>query len=1059
MLDHYSSLSKAFRMARDWSTMHNSVNFHLRLHSKRKTTRQYNAPTVSEVAALIVNDFGDGLPTRDIIINSKDNGLKRVSELHPSFMALQYPLLFPYEEDGFHDKIPYHTNTGAQKTKRGYVTMKEYYSYIIQQWPNESSTLLRGGRLFQQYLVDAYTTVEEQRLNWTRNNQDTLRVELYHNLCDAVTRGDTSAVGLGKRIVLPRTFTGSLRYMMQNYQDAMALCRTYDNPDLFITFTSNPKWPEISKMLSYFPGQKSHDRPEIGTRVFKIKLTELLDDLMKKHVFGESHGVVYVIEFQKRGLPHAHILLWLEEHCKCKTPSDIDDIISAKLPSPTDDPDAYKTVTDYMLHGPCGKDARNATCTADGKCPDRATIVIKENVKNGTTVAQENVLEVDEIKNYLNCRFLAPCEAVWRLFSFDIHYSYPTVMQLSFHLPNQNAITLRDSEKLPALLQKEGIDVTMFTDWFELNKCDPAARAHTYAEITKHYVWHEKDKLWKQRKQRKCIGRLIYSSLASGERYYLKMLLNVVRGVQGFKELMTVNNRLYATFKETSFAYGLLNDDREWTHALSEASLWALGPQLRDIFVTMLLFCDVSRPLKLWEENWQTLAEDILHKKCKLFNYPELQLKDEQICNYCLMKIKELLHKYGMSLANFKDLPQPDLSLLTNMGNRLIREALDFDIKKSKVEHEQLHSLLNPKQRVIYEDVVQSVHNKKGKFYFVYGPGGTGNTFLYKKIISRLRSKRKIVLAVASSGIASLLLPAGRTAHSRFVIPLELMENSTCGIKQNTQLAELMQEVQLIIWDEAPMTQRYAFEALDITLRDILGFKDSERRQQIFKGMTVLLGGNFRQILPVIPKAKRPEVVQACINRKVLDKNMGLPYWKIVEETYPDFTSRRTNDGYIKEKAILTPRNKDADAINKYMFKKLPGEVVTYNSADEICKASTDNIDQLYPVEFLNSLNFPEYQYPKSASMCSFKGKLKCLADANLHVPLDEIKVDKTLRFVEEPLEIMDREVKTLKRSKIPIVKVRWNSKRGPEFTWEREDHMKAKYPQLFENAIVETNG
>nr|GEX29615.1 putative reverse transcriptase domain-containing protein [Tanacetum cinerariifolium] len=83
----------------------------------------------------------------------------------------------------------------------------------------------------------------------------------------------------------------------------------------------------------------------------------------------------------------------------------------------------------------------------------------------------------------------------------------------------------------------------------------------------------------------------------------------------------------------------------------------------------------------------------------------------------------------------------------------------------------------------------------------------------------------------------------------------------------------------------------------------------------------------------------------------------------------------------------------------------------------------------------------------------------KCLADANLHVSLDEIKVDKTLRFVQEPLVIMDREVKTLKRSKIHIVKVRWNSKRGPKFTWECEDHMKAKYPQLFENANVETNG
>ncbi|GJV87178.1 DNA helicase PIF1, ATP-dependent [Tanacetum coccineum] len=467
-------------MARDWCTTHNSVNFHLRLHSERKTTKQYNAPTVSKVAALIVNNFRDGLPTRDIIVNGKDERRKCVSELHPSYMALQYPLLFPYGEDGFHDKIPYHTNTGSRKTKRGYGTMKEYYSYIIQQRPDESSTLLKGGRMFQQYLVDTYTAVEEQRLNWTRNNQDTLRVELYHNLCDAVIRGDTSAVGLGKRIVLPRTFTGSPRYMMQNYQDAMAICRTYDNPDLFITFTSNLKWPKISKMLSYFPGQKSHNRPEIGTRVFKIKLTELLDDLMKKHVFGESRG---------------------------------------ELPSPTDDPDTYKTVTDYMLHGPCGKDARNAACTTDGKCSKHflkqflAETFVDEDGYPHYRRRDNKVLEIDEIKNYLNCRFLAPCDAVWRLFSFDINYSYPSVMQLSFHLPNQNAITLWDSKKLPALLEKEGIDVTMFTDWFELNKRDLTTRAHTYAEIPKHYVWHEKEKHWKQRKQRKYIGfQRIYDS-------------------------------------------------------------------------------------------------------------------------------------------------------------------------------------------------------------------------------------------------------------------------------------------------------------------------------------------------------------------------------------------------------------------------------------------------------------------------------------------------------------------------------------------------------------------
>ncbi|GJX39774.1 replication protein A 70 kDa DNA-binding subunit C-like protein [Tanacetum coccineum] len=244
-------------------------------------------------------------------------------------------------------------------------------------------------------------------------------------------------------------------------------------------------------------------------------------------------------------------------------------------------------------------------------------------------------------------------------------------------------------------------------------------------------------------------SRIVYSSPAFGERYYLRMLLNVVRGVKGFEELMTVNKRLCETFKETCFAYGLLNDDKEWLHAIAEASLWALGPQLRDIFVTMLLFYDVSRPLKLWEETWQTLYEDIL------------------------------------------------------------------------------------------ENNVSSL----------------------------------ILMAI---GIASLLLPAGRTAHSRFVIPLELMENSTCGIKQNTQLAELMQEVHLIIWDEAPMTQRYAFEALDTTLRDILGFKDLEKRRQIFEGMTVLLGGDFRQILPVIPQAEIQRLSKLGINRTEPET---LPLW------------------------------------------------------------------------------------------------------------------------------------------------------------------------------------
>ncbi|GKF42197.1 hypothetical protein Tco_0125539, partial [Tanacetum coccineum] len=211
------------------------------------------------------------------------------------------------------------------------------------------------------------------------------------------------------------------------------------------------------------------------------------------------------------GLPHAHILLWLKEEWKCKTPNQVDDIISADLPSPTTDPEGYKVVTEFMLHGSYGK---GDACTVEGKCSktfpkpfysetnleeDGYPVYRRRDSKVQAVKAahgeHEKVAVVDEIKNYLNCRYLAPCEAVWWLFSFDIHYSQPSDMKLNFHFEDQQAITLHDSQNLPALLNREEIKITMFTKWFELNKHDTKARELTYAEIPKYYVWHDDVKI------------------------------------------------------------------------------------------------------------------------------------------------------------------------------------------------------------------------------------------------------------------------------------------------------------------------------------------------------------------------------------------------------------------------------------------------------------------------------------------------------------------------------------------------------------------------------------
>ncbi|KAL8112228.1 hypothetical protein AgCh_019790 [Apium graveolens] len=128
---------------------------------------------------------------------------------------------------------------------------------------------------------------------------------------------------------------------------------------------------------------------------------------------------------------------------------------------------------------------------------------------------------------------------------------------------------------------------------------------------------------------------------------------------------------------------------------------------------------------------------------------------------------------------------------------------------------------LNHKQRAIFDEVVHYATLGLGGFYFVYGHGGMGKTFLWSTILCKLRSEGRIVLAVASSGIASLLVQGGKTAHSRSRIPIDISEVSICEIKKNTYLAELICKASLVIWDEAPMTHRFVFEAIDRSFRDI----------------------------------------------------------------------------------------------------------------------------------------------------------------------------------------------------------------------------------------------
>jgi hypothetical protein len=152
-------------------------------------------------------------------------------------MVLHYPLLFPYGEDGWHSNIPLnnvladvdldedHAGEFELQRKHCNVTMVEFYGYQLQHRDTDGIALLRGDRLRHQYIVDAYATIEQSRLKYLRLNKKKLRADVYQGLQDAIAAGDSSAVAIGQCIILPSSFTVGPRHMVQNYQDAMAICR------------------------------------------------------------------------------------------------------------------------------------------------------------------------------------------------------------------------------------------------------------------------------------------------------------------------------------------------------------------------------------------------------------------------------------------------------------------------------------------------------------------------------------------------------------------------------------------------------------------------------------------------------------------------------------------------------------------------------------------------------------------------------------------------------------------------------------------------------------------
>ena len=254
-------------------------------------------------------------------------------------------------------------------------------------------------------------------------------------------------------------------------------------------------------------------------------------------------------------------------------------------------------------------------------------VLIEQQLKLQTKENESTEMRiVDEIKRYYDCRYLSACEAVWRIFGFDIHHRWPAVQRLTFHLQDQQPVLFKDDDRIDDVLHRNENMNTMFLAWFEANKKFEEGRNLTYAEFPTKFVWMSQQKQWKPRKQGYSIGRLTYVPPGSGECYYMRILLTKQKGCIDHDSIKTINGKTFSTYQEACQELGLLADDKEFIDAIKEASHLASGNQLRRLFVALLIMNTMSKPKVVWDATWNLLADGILYQKRKDLNIPGTKL-------------------------------------------------------------------------------------------------------------------------------------------------------------------------------------------------------------------------------------------------------------------------------------------------------------------------------------------------------------------------------------------------------------------------------------------------
>jgi hypothetical protein len=461
----------------------------------------------------------------------------------------------------------------------------------------------------------------------------------------------------------------------------------------------------------------------------------------------------------------------------------------------------------------------------------------------------------NEIKQYIDARYLSATEAIDFLLSFKKHTKWPLVTRLVVHLPGQHNVVFNEDDDLEAVAQRAANQQTTLTRYFLYNAANEGSRHVLYTDFPQQHVWKAREKRWAPcQRGTEAVGRMYFVPAVSGECFYLRLLLTVRLGATSFENLRTVDGIHHPTFQAMCGALGLLQDDQKWDACLREACIDHDVARLRKLFVILLLFCAPLRPEVLWERYRDEMSHDTWYRR-----RGEGGTLDDAY-NDSLLLLEGRLAMANKSLRDFPAMAPVGIKRV----NPLIEAELDYDREALRAHVERSLPLLNRDQDRAVASILNVVRLDQGDVFFLDGPGGSGKTFVYSVLLAFVRNEGHVALAVASS-IAALLLQGGRTSHSAFKIPINVHRDSLCNVNTSSDTAELIRAAKLIVWDEAPAQHRHCAKAVNRTFRNVLQHAESP-----FGGKVIVFGGNFRQCPLVVARGSRPAIVGAALKRSVL---------------------------------------------------------------------------------------------------------------------------------------------------------------------------------------------